>query len=143
MSGRWFPDDMPTPAVSRETLPWWQAAAEHRLLVQACAACGRRQLPPGPLCRRCRTFELGWHEVPGTGSVYTYTIVHRAMLPSLASRVPYVVVVVELDEGGGARLASNLVETVPEAVHVGLRVEVAWDDVGPALALPRFRAAQR
>ena len=139
MSARFFPDDMPAPAVSRETLPWWQAAAEHRLVVQECRACRRRQLPPGPICRRCRSFDLGWCQVPGTGAVYTYTIVHRAMIPSLAARLPYVVIVVELDDGGGARLASNLVEADPSRVRVGMRVEVVWEDMGPTLAVPRFR----
>jgi hypothetical protein len=77
--------------------------------------------------------------VPGTGAVHTYTIVHRAMLPSLATRLPYVVIVVELDDGGGARLASNLVHADPASVRVGMRVAVVWEDMGPALAVPRFR----
>jgi uncharacterized OB-fold protein len=141
MSERFFPDDMPVPAVSRETLPWWQAAAAHRLVVQACGACGHRQLPPGPICRRCRSAELAWHDVPGTGIIHTYTIVHRAMLPALATRLPYVVIVVELDDGGGARLVSNLVDADPTMVAVGMRVAVVWEDMGPALAIPRFRPA--
>jgi uncharacterized OB-fold protein len=141
MSARWFPDDMPAPAVSRESLPWWQAAARHRLLVQACGACGRRQLPPGPMCRRCRAFDPGWHEVPGTGVIYTYTVVHRALIPSLAARLPYVVVVVDLDEGDGARLVSNLVGEETARPAVGMRVCVVWEDLGPGLAVPRFRPA--
>lgn len=139
MSARWFPDDMPVPAVSRETLPWWQAAAEHRLTVQACRACAHRQLPPGPLCRRCRSVDLAWYDVPGTGTIYSYTIVHRAMIPSLAERLPYVVIVVQLDDAGDARLVSNLVDSDVAAVTVGLPVEVVWEDLSPSLAVPRFR----
>lgn len=141
MSTRWFPDDMPVPAVGREALPWWQAAAAHRFLVQACGACGHRQLPPGPICRCCRAFDPGWAEVPGTGIVYTHTVVHRAMIPSLAARLPYVVVVVEMDEGGGARFVSNLVGDGPPEPHVGMAVRVVWEDMGPGLAVPRFRPA--
>lgn len=136
---RWFPDDMPTPAASRETLAWWQAAAEHRLLVQSCNRCGRTRLPPGPLCPSCRSFDLGWTELTGRGTVYTYTIVHRAFVPSLADRLPYVVIVVELEGGRGARLVSNLVDAGPGTVRVGMPVELVWEDVGPELALPRFR----
>lgn len=140
MSGpRWFPDDMPVPAASRDTLPWWQACAAHRLLVQRCRACGRTRLPPRPLCPECRSFDAEWVEVSGRGTIYTYTIVHRAPVASLRGRPPYVVIVVELDDAGGARLASNLVDAAPERVRVGLRVEVAWEDMGPALAVPRFR----
>jgi uncharacterized OB-fold protein len=138
---RWFPDDMPVPAASRETLPWWQAAAEHRLLVQRCEDCGRTRLPPGPLCPSCRSFNRGWLEVSGRGAVYTYTIVHRAYVPSLAERLPYVVIVVELEGGGGTRLTSNLVEVDPAEVRVGMEVEVVWEDLAPGLAVPRFRAA--
>jgi uncharacterized OB-fold protein len=139
---RWFPDDMPAPAASRETLAWWQAAAQHRLLVQVCNRCGRTRQPPGPLCPSCRSFDLGWRQVSGRGTVYTYTIVRRAFLPSLADRVPYVVVVVELEGGGGVRLLSNLVDADPETVRVGMPVEVVWEDLGPDLALPRFRSAE-
>jgi uncharacterized OB-fold protein len=136
---RWFPDDLPTPAVSRETLAWWQAAAAHRLLVQRCADCGHTRMPPGPLCPACRSFNRTWQEVSGRGSVYTYTVVHRAYVPSLSDRLPYVVVVVELEGGGGTRLISNLVDIDPGAVHVGLAVELVWEDIAPGLALPRFR----
>lgn len=142
MSERWFPDDMPVPAVSRETLPWWQAAAEHRLVVQACGDCGRRQLPPGPICRRCHGRNLGWHDVPGTGTIYTYTIVHRAMIPSLATQLPYTVIVVQLDDAEDARLVSNLVDTPPTTITIGMRVEVVWETLSPTLTVPRFRPRQ-
>jgi uncharacterized OB-fold protein len=138
---RWFPNDMPTPAASRETLAWWQAAAEHRLLVQRCADCGHTHLPPGPLCPSCRSFNRTWQEVSGRGTVYTYTVVHRAYVPSLADKVPYVVIVVELEGSGGARLLSNLVDADASAVRVGLPVEAVWEDVAPGLAIPRFRPA--
>jgi len=138
---RWFPDDMPTPAASRETLAWWQAATEHRLLVQVCNRCGRTRHPPGPLCPSCRSSDLGWRELSGRGTVYTYTIVWRAFVPSLADRLPYVVAVVELEGGDGARLLSNVVDVDATMVQVGMPVEVVWEDVGPSLALPRFRPA--
>ena len=138
-SRRWFPDDLPLPAVSAETLGFWEAAAAHRLVVQRCADCGHTRMPPGPICPSCRSFNRAWHEVSGRGEVYTYTVVHRAYVPSLAARVPYVVVVVTLEGGGGVRLASNLVDTDPPAVRVGMPVEVAFEDLGPGLAVPRFR----
>jgi len=135
IGARWFPDAMPTPAVDRETLPWWQAAAEHRLLLQRCNACGRVRLPPGPLCPVCRSFDQGWQEASGRGTVYTYTIVHRAYVPGLP--VPYVVAVVALEEG--PKLTSNVVDVAPESVQIGMAVELAWEDMGPGLAVPRFR----
>jgi uncharacterized OB-fold protein len=141
MTPRWFPDDMPTPAADAETLPWWEAAAAHRLVVQRCARCGTTRHPPRPVCARCASLEHEWQELDGRGIVHTYTVVHRAFVPSLRAHLPYVVVVVELAGGGGARLLSNLVDCDPAAVRIGMPVTLVWEDMGPALALPRFRPA--
>ena len=140
---RWFPDEMPTPAANAETAGWWEAAAGHRLVVQRCTACGTTRHPPGPLCPVCRSFASEWMTLPGTGTVYTYTVVHQAFIPALRDTIPYVVVVVELDGGGGTRIVSDLVDAEPADVAVGMPVEVAWEDMGPELALPRFRPATR
>ena len=72
MSERFFPDSMPPPMADATTLPWWQAASEHRLVVQRCAACGHTRLPPAPVCPACRSDAADWQEVPGRGEVYTY-----------------------------------------------------------------------
>jgi uncharacterized OB-fold protein len=138
---RWFPDQMPMPAVNAETVGWWEAAAHHRLVVQRCAACGQTRHPPGPVCPRCRSSAAQWLTLPGTGTVYTYTVVRQAFIPSLQDKIPYVVVAVELDGAAGARMVSNLVDVETEEVTVGMPVEVAWEDMGPELAVPRFRPA--
>jgi hypothetical protein len=139
VTARWFPDEMPTPAASAETTGWWEAAVRHRLVVQRCDRCGRTRHPPGPVCPSCRATTAEWHELPGTGTVYTYTVVHQAFVPALADRLPYVVIAVELDGAEGARLVSNLVDADPGEIEVGMPVEVVWEDMGPELALPRFR----
>jgi uncharacterized OB-fold protein len=141
MTERWFPDEMPMPAVNAETVGWWEAAADHRLVVQRCSACGHMRHPPGPVCPCCRSSESEWSALDGTGTVYTYTIVRQAFIPSLQDKIPYVVIAVELDGAQGARIVSNLVDVEPEEVTVGMAVEVAWEDMGPELAVPRFRPA--
>jgi len=134
MTERWFPDEMPMPAANAETMGWWEAAADHRLVVQRCTDCGATRHPPGPVCPRCRSASSEWSATPGTGTVYTYTVVRQAFIPSLQDKLPYVVVVVELDGGNGTRIVSNLVDVEPEEVTVGMPVEVvivrAADDVG-------------
>ena len=118
---------------------WWEAAADHRLVVQRCTSCNATRHPPGPLCPACRSFAFDWMSLPGTGTVYTYTVVRQAFIPALGDSIPYVVAVVELDGTGGARLVSNVVDVDAAAVAIGMPVEVAWEDMGPELALPRFR----
>jgi 3-oxo-4,17-pregnadiene-20-carboxyl-CoA hydratase alpha subunit len=136
---RFFPDEMPLPAANAETAGWWESCLAHRLVVQRCLACGTTRHPPGPVCPSCRSTEAQWAELPGTGTIYSYTVVRQAFLPALAGTVPYVVAAVEPDQGGGTRLVSNVVGCDPEEVEIGMAVEVVWEDMAPGLALPRFR----
>src|SRR5579863_786048 len=139
MEARWFPDDMPVPAANAETAGWWEAAAEHRLVVQRCTACGRLRHPPGPVCPACRSSDSQWKAVAGTGTVYTFSVVRQAFIGSLQDRLPYVVAVIELDGAPGIRIVSNVVDVDARDVSVGMAVDVVWEDMGPELALPRFR----
>ena len=83
-----------------------------------------------------------WSATAGTGTVYTFTVVRQAFIPSLADKLPYVVVAVDLDGGRrGPASVSNLVDVDPDEVAIGMPVEVVWEDMGPELALPRFRPA--
>jgi len=137
MGARFFPDAMPAPLADAITLPFWEAAAEHRLVVQRCAACGKTRLPPAPLCAACRSDAADWLELSGRAELYTYTVVHRPI--AAGQRVPFVVAVVALEGSGGLRMISNLVGVEPEAVAIGLPVELVWEDMSADLAVPRFR----
>jgi uncharacterized OB-fold protein len=139
MSERYFPDGMPQPLADATTLPWWEAAAEHRLVVLRCTGCGHCRLPPAPVCPECRATESDWKELTGRGEVYTYTIVHRPI--AAEQRLPYVIAVIALEDAGGVRMISNLVGIAPEAISIGMPVEVVWEDMSAELALPRFRPA--
>ena len=137
MSERFFPDAMPAPMADTTTLPWWEAAAEHRLVVQRCARCRHTRLPPSPVCPQCRSPESDWEEVSGRGEVYTYTIVHRPIAAD--QQVPYVIAVITLEDAGGLRMISNLVDVDVDVVKVGAPVELVWEDMSAELAVPRFR----
>jgi uncharacterized OB-fold protein len=137
MSERFFPDTMPAPLADATTLPWWQAAAEHRLVVQRCGACGRTRLPPAPLCPACRSADAEWQPISGRGEVYTYTVVHRPI--AAGQPLPTVIAVIALEGSGGLRMLSNVVGADPGEIAIGMPVELVWEDMGPELAIPRFR----
>ena len=80
-------------------------------------------------------------EVSGKGTVYTYTTVYRPI--AAGQELPFVIAVVALEDAGGVRIISNLVEIEPGAVEVGLPVEVVWEDMSADLAVPRFRPRLR
>ena len=137
MSERFFPDSMPPPMADAITLPWWEAAAEHRLVVQRCTACGHTRLPPAPVCSECRSADSDWKEVPGRGEVYTYTTVHRPI--AVGQELPFIIAVIALTDSGGLRMISNLVDVKPGELEIGAAVEVVWEDMSAELAVPRFR----
>jgi len=137
MSERFFPDTMPSPLADAITLPWWQAASQHRLVVQRCSACGHTRLPPAPLCPECRSADAEWQEVSGRGEVYTYTVVHRPI--AAGQPLPTVIAVIALEDAGGVRMISNLVAANPDEISIGMPVELVWEDMSEELAIPRFR----
>ena len=123
------------------TGPFWDACRRRELRLQRCADCGRFRQPPSPGCAHCGSPRSEWPQLSGEGTVFSYTIVHHAAVPSLATDIPYNVVVVALDGAPDARLISNLLDVPPEEIAVGMRVALAWDEVRDDLVLPRFRRA--
>jgi len=134
-----FPPEMPLPAITDDTRPFWDACRRGELVAQRCTSCGTFRHPPTPVCWRCRTFTCEWVPLSGYGTVFSYAVVHRAFLPALASHVPYTLVVVALDDAPGVRLISNLVDAEPAAVRIGLPVDVFFEPVSADVTLPRFR----
>lgn len=108
------------PAPSRLTQPFWDGLREGRLLVQRCGACGKYVFRPEVACTRCLSRDLSWVQSSGRGSLYSYSVVHRAPAPDVA--VPYVIVVVAIDEGW--YLMSNLVGADSVELRAGLRLRV-------------------
>jgi uncharacterized OB-fold protein len=132
------PKGMPLPGVSRATEPFWQGCAEHKLLVQRCSRCGTHRHAPAPLCANCQSTGYTWEQSRGEGTVYSYMVAAHPVHASLKEQVPYTVAVVKLDDCGGVCITSNLMDTEAAAVRIGMRVKVAWEDVGQGMTLPRF-----
>jgi uncharacterized OB-fold protein len=114
------------------TAPFWQAAREHRLIVQRCTACGAHQFYPRPFCLSCYDLALEWVEVSGRATVYAKTTVRIPVIDEMPP--PYVVAIVTLDEG--PRLTANLVGDEPE---IGDRVSVTWRERAGLPPLPVFQ----
>lgn len=73
-------------------------------------------------------------QLAGTGTVYSYTILHHPQHPAFS--YPVVAVLVDLDEG--IRVVSNLVGVEPEDVRVGLPVRVTFEATADDMAVPVF-----
>ncbi|WP_067180535.1 bifunctional MaoC family dehydratase N-terminal/OB-fold nucleic acid binding domain-containing protein [Microtetraspora niveoalba] len=125
----------PRPAINRDNSFWFEAAREHRLLIQRCASCGTLRHPPGPCCPECGSFEWDTVRASGDGHVYSFVVNHHPRHP--AFEFPMIVAVVELAEG--TRLITNLVGVTPEEVEIDMPVVLDWVDADPELSLPVFR----
>lgn len=131
--------DKPLPAPDPETRPYWEAARDHRLLVQRCKSTGAYQFPPTTFCPG--GFERPvWVEVSGRGTIFSWIVVrHPVPAAVYAADVPYAVALVELDEG--IRIPANIVDCDVDAIVTGMPVEVAFRDVTPEISIPVFRPA--
>lgn len=126
------------PFITAENAAFWQGGQSGRLMVQHCAACSRWFHPPAPVCPRCSSLHVAPKVVSGRGQVLSCTVNHQAWLPELND--PYVVAIIELDDQPGLRLLSNVVGLPPEQVHIGLPVQVVFEqheDVWLPLFEPR------
>jgi uncharacterized OB-fold protein len=128
--------DVPFPKPDDVTQPFWDGIAAGRLRLQRCRDCGRHVFYPRAVCPHCTTGELEWVDATGRGSVYSFTVVHRAP-PGFADDAPYAVALVDLEEG--VRLMTRLVDAAPDEVEVGLAVEVT---IQGEPALPYFRPSR-
>ncbi len=120
------------------TAPYWQAAREHRLIVQRCSACGAYQFYPRRFCLTCdRDDALAWVDASGTGRVHSVVTVHMKVVPELEP--PYQVAIVELAEG--PRLTTNIVGPV---ATIGSFVKLTWRGRRePLPPLPVFELEER
>jgi uncharacterized protein len=89
------------PAVSAESRPFWDAAAEGRLIVEQCKNCNLYIFPPRGVCRRCYGREMTWVDVRPPGVLHAHTENHQPWLPDLG---PYTVGLVELPNHDRIRL---------------------------------------
>ena len=126
----------PLPQQDALTTPFWDACQQGVLEVSGCADCGHRFLPPGPCCPSCWSARLSPREVSGRGRVFSFVVYRRSYHPAIPA--PYVVALIELDEG--PRLISNIVGCAPEAVSIDMPVQVRFEQVGD-FKLPRFEPA--
>lgn len=124
--------------VDQWTQPFWDACRDHRLVVPRCADCGTTRFPPGPFCPACRSQAIDWAELPGTGTIYSYTIVSRSLTVEMDDSIPYAPAVIQLDGADGRRLISCVVGAPLDDLRVGACVRVRWEDRTDGVSVPRF-----
>ena len=120
-----------------DTKEWWEGARQHKYLVRKCNKCGHKWFPPlFPACAKCTSMDTGWFETAGRGVIHSYVVVVQPIVGAFVGTVPYVVAIIELDEG--PRLISNVVHIEPEKVHCDMPVKVIFDLRCNGIKVPQF-----
>jgi uncharacterized OB-fold protein len=135
MSGPGSPAGRAEPPVTPTSAPFWDATRHGRYLLQWCTDCDRPVFYPREFCPQCGGFSLEWRPASGRGTVHTFTVDHKGH-PAIGGGAPFVIALVELDEG--VRVMTNVVGCEPAAVRVGLPVEVTWEPLSDGRQLPLF-----
>jgi uncharacterized OB-fold protein len=122
------------PPLTDVNRPFWTGGRDGVLQIQRCGACERWVHPPVAVCPGCGG-PLAYEPVAGTGTVFTFTVNEQPFNPDVPT--PYVIAIVELDEQADLRLPTDLVNCEPEAVTIGMRVQVLFEQHGDAF-VPLF-----
>lgn len=124
------------PAIDRDNEAFWTWGREGKLAIHRCQHCEYFVHPPVPFCPRCESREVAPQAVSGRGRVVTFTVNHKAWVPSLAE--PYVLALVAIAEQDDVRIACNIVGCSPENVDFDMEVEAVFEPV-ENLWVPLFR----
>ncbi|MEV6313694.1 Zn-ribbon domain-containing OB-fold protein [Streptomyces sp. NPDC051776] len=124
------------PEADAFTRPYWDAAAEGRLLIRRCADCGVAHHYPREFCPACWGENVTWQRASGRATLYTWSVVHRNDLPPFGERVPYTAAVIELAEG--PRMMTEIVGCPEHDLRIGMDVRVAFR-TSEGVSVPVFR----
>lgn len=119
----------PAPVATADTAAFWAACRDGVLTFQRCRACAESQFYPGAVCRRCRSTDLAWERSGGLGTVHSFTVVHRAPSAAFRADVPYVLALIDMEEG--FRIMANVLDCDPRDVAIGMPVAVVFESRGP------------
>ncbi len=129
----------PLPTVAGETKAFWDSCRRGQLVIQYCEGCDEYQWYPRGICADCWGESVRWVQSSGRGTVWTYTVTYQNRTPGFAEMVPYVLALVELEEG--VRMFTNIVECNPRDVYIGMPVEVTFQTATPQITIPYFKPA--
>ena len=124
------------PPVSDISAPFWEATKTQQFVLQHCSSCGKTVHYPRALCPHCHSDSLEFKPASGQGEIYAFSVMHRPGNPTMTERVPYVVALIELEEG--VRMMSNVVGCEHDDIQVGMKVQVTWEELSDGRNLPLF-----
>lgn len=130
----------PLPTIVGETRPFWESCRRGDLVIQRCDRCSEYQFYPRGICAHCWSADIKWVKASGKGTVWTFTVTYQNRTHGFAQDVPYVLALVELEEG--VKMFSNIIECDPRDVKIGMPVEVTFVRATDRISVPYFKPAR-
>ena len=127
--------EKPLPIITGTNRSFWESLKAHAMKLPRCGDCGKFHGPPRDYCPHCLSDKLTWEPVQGTGEIHSFIIMHQVYDKTFADEAPYNVTMVQLDEG--PRLVTCVLGP-NDALRIGARVRVVYDDVTDEITLHRF-----
>jgi len=114
---------------------FYKNIGQKKLTGGKCRKCGKIHVPPRPLCDKCLSTEFEWVELPQTGKLITYTVIHVAP-PQFQSMVPYAVGIVQLENG--VKLPGMIKDIPLERIRVGMPLKMEFEETPQTHGWPQW-----
>lgn len=109
---------------------WRHIPQRYNLIGSKCLQCGKVFFPKRILCPECRRKgKLEDINLTGKGKILTYSVIETPT-DEFKNIAPYVVAIVELDEG--AKITTQIVDCDIEKVEIGKEVEMVFRKIREA-----------
>src|ERR1700742_2890769 len=131
--------------------PYFEAAAEGRLIVPVCGVCPTARSPVADRGPNCGSREWAWQQASGRGTVHSCLVIEHSVRPEQLP-APYATGLIELDDFVNdlgtseqpVRILTNVYEAdgatfVVEPVPDGTPVEVFFEPICAGMAVPQFK----
>jgi uncharacterized OB-fold protein len=126
----------PVPQPTEISTPYWGALSEGVLSIQRCTGCGAHRHYPRELCDKCYSMEFEWVTTSGRGTLHSWTVAHHAFHAGFADELPYIVAIVDLEEG--VRAMGRLRNVPAREIRIGLPVQFVAEEREDGVTLPAF-----
>jgi len=135
--------DRPLPQpMTPEARPYWDGLKDGKLMLPKCGDCGHTFFYPRILCPRCHSRAITWIQASGRGRLHAFGIAHQSFNRAFKVKPPFVLAMIELEEG--PHMLSNLVnvEPDPKVVKCDMPVEVVFEKLTDDVTLPLFQPSR-
>lgn len=131
---------LPQP-MTPEAKPYWDGLKERKLMLPRCEDCGKAFFYPRSFCPHCHSRRIAWIQASGKGRLYSFEIAYQSLNPAFKIKPPYILAMIELEEG--PRMLANLIniEPDPKLVKCDMPVEVVFERLTDEVTIPLFQPA--